>query len=207
MSIAGVSASGTTAAYQQRPQGPGKEIREGVNALKSAIESGDLDAAKEAYETLSELADQRKTGSGTETSKDPLSSMLESVGAALETGDIAAAQEAFSAAGPKGAPGGAGGRPPGPPPGEGPSEEVVDAMGGLAQSLQSGDLDAAQESYSALTELLESSQTTSTASAEDRFKSAFADLGSALESGNLATAQQIFSALAPRGSQGVDVYV
>lgn len=240
MSISGVSAS-TTTQQLQRPPGPGKEIRQGIDNLKNAIESGDLDATKAAYESLSKLQSDKQNGasstSSTSQRKDPLSNLLSSVGEALESGDISQVQAAFEAAGPKGpggvgggVGGGRGGPPPGgggaggpPPDGGGPSEEVVSAFGSFAQSLQSGDLTSAQSSYSALTDLLKSSaeddgsdsssssstsstSSSSSTSATDRFSSVLSDIGTALQAGNLSSAQKLFASLAPRGSQGVDVY-
>lgn len=238
MSISSVSgASGVSGAGQtlslQRPQGPGKEIRAGIDQLKTAIQSGDLEAARSAYGSLSTLQSQRSavTGSAAASSaasstgtagdrKDPLSTLLETVGAALETGDISQVQQAFETAGPTGGPGGRGAPPPdgggrggagGPPPG-GPSDEMRDAMGSLAQSLQSGNLDDAQSAYSSLADLLGisgsgSGSTAGTASGSEGnpFLSALASLGSALQSGNLSAAQQQFASVAPRGSQGIDI--
>lgn len=216
---------------QRRPPGPGKEIREGIDQLKTALQSNDLEAAQKAYESLSELNSKRQssttsssTTDSTGTGKDPLSTMLSEVGTALKTGDVSQVQQAFAEFGPpQGGPGGAGGRggpPPGPPPGgQGPSDEVKQAMGQLSQSLGSGDLSAAQTAYESLSSLLggdEDDTTTSvtagtsatgtaTTSAADRFKEMLGDLGSALQTGHLATAQSLFSSLAPRGSQGVDL--
>lgn len=176
MSISSVTSSSVASVAQQRPQGPGKEIREGVGQLKKAIASGDLDSVQKAYDSLSKLQSDRQsssvTGSGTgsasgaSNSNDPLSKMLTAVGDALKTGDISQVQQAFEANGPKGAGGGrgpggpGGGRPMGPPPdgGQGgPSSEVKSAMGSLAQSLQSGDLSGAQDAFSSLAKLLGSS--------------------------------------------------
>lgn len=178
MSISGVSASTTTQQFQ-RPSGPGKEIRQGIENLKKAIDSGDIDSTKAAYESLSKLQSDRQNGTSSTSSstsstsstgqrKDPLSNLLSSVGEALQSGDMTQVQAAFEAAGPKG-PGGPGGGRGGPPPGGGgaggpppdgaggPSDEMKSAFGSLAQSLQSGDLSSAQSSYSALTDLLKSS--------------------------------------------------
>lgn len=236
MSVSAIGSS-TISQFQQtqRPQGPGKEIREGLDQLRSAVESGNLDAAQEAYDSLSELQSARQStaSASTSTKEDPLSKLLTEVGSALESGDISQVQSAFASfgpaqggpaqGGPGGGPGGAGGPPPGPPPGgAGPSDEVKSAIGELASSLGSGDLESAQSAYSSLADLLSSaaddddeeddttSSTSTTSSAslpEDRFKALLSDIGSALDSGNLASAQSLFSALAPRGSQGVNVVV
>ncbi|AWK87442.1 hypothetical protein [Azospirillum thermophilum] len=216
----------------QRPQGAGREIRTGIDQLKTAVQSGDLEAARSAYDSLSALQSKRTAGGSAATAasstgsstgsaadrKDPLSTLLETVGAALETGDIAQVRQAFEAAGPKGGPGGRGAPPPdgggrggagGPPP-DGPSDEMRAAMGSLAQSLQSGTLEDAQSAYSSLADLLGigDGSSTSGAAAGSRgnpFLSALAGLGSALQSGDLGAAQQQFASVAPRGSQGVDI--
>lgn len=227
MSISSVTSSSVGGVAQQRPQGPGKEIREGVNQLKKAIESGDLESVQGAYDSLSKLASSKQSSSsstsGTSDSKDPLSKMLSAVGDALKTGDVSQVQQAFEANGPKGHRGGpgGGGRPMGPPPdgGQGgPPDEVKSAMGSLAQSLQSGDLSAAQDSFSSLAQLLGpgsdpnssgSSGTSSTSAAsspQDLFKTMLSSLSTALQSGDLSGAQKAFSSMAPRGSQGVDLY-
>lgn len=230
MSVSDVTSSSVFQAQQfqqRRPPGPGKEVREGLDQLKTALQSGDLDAAQTAYESLSELQSKRQGSGATGTSAskdDPLSKMLSQVGEALKTGDVTKVQEAFAQAGPpQGGGGRAGGPPPGPPPGgQGPSEEVKQAFGQLAQSLGSGDLSGAQTAYESLSELLggeeeddtttsstststSSTSSTSTTSAADRFKELLGDLGSALQTGHLSTAQSLFSSMVPRGSQGVDV--
>ncbi len=234
MSISSVTSSSVATSVggvaQQRPQGPGKEIREGVNQLKKAIESGDLESVQSAYDSLSKLASSKQSSSSSSTgstsdSKDPLSKMLSAVGEALKTGDVSQVQQAFEANGPKGRGGpggpGGGGRPMGPPPdgGQGgPPDEVKSAMGSLAQSLQSGDLSAAQDSFSSLAQLLGtdsdsgnsgSTSTSSTSAAnspQDLFKTMLSSLSTALQSGDLSGAQKAFSSMAPRGSQGVDLY-
>ncbi|HYG88187.1 MAG TPA: hypothetical protein VD978_18230 [Azospirillum sp.] len=237
MSISDVPSSSVSQLYQyqnRRPPGPGKEIREGIDTLKKALESNDLEAAQKAYDSLSEAAGKRQGGgsstSGTSgTGKDPLSTMLSEVGTALKTGDISQVQQAFAEFGPpQGGASGRGGPPPGPPPGgQGPSDEVKDAMGQLAQSLSSGDLSSAQSAFETLSALFEeesddsagtssssgtssttsatSASSTASTSAADRFKELLGDLGSALQTGHLASAQSLFAAMAPRGSQGIDI--
>lgn len=219
MSISAVATS-STATVQQRPAtGPGKEIREGIDQLKKAVESGDLDAARKAYDSLSKLQDD----SGGGDSNNPLSRLLSSVGEALKTGDIAQVQQAVSENGPGKGPRPSGPPPGGPPPGNrrGPSEEARNAMGQLGQSLQSGDVSGAQSALATLTEMLSqeeeddtgasktSSSSTARSSASsspaDRLKEQLSQLGSALQSGDVSTAKTLFAALAPRGSQGTDI--
>jgi len=197
----------------QRPQGPGKEIRQGIDTLKKAVESGDLTSVQSAYDSLSKLQADKQGSSGTSgtssssDAKDPLSKLLTSVGEALKTGDVSAVQQAVAqngppgggAGGPGGGPGGAGGPPPGggggPPPGGG---EVGSAVGSLAQSLQSGDLSGAQDSLTSLTKLLtasgedededDSSSTSSTSSTSSSSNSFLDKLKSSL--GDIGSALQ-----------------
>ncbi|CAO3352303.1 hypothetical protein [Azospirillum palustre] len=234
MSVSMVSASAVGQTYQ-RPQGPGKEIREGVDSLKKAVESGDMTAVQSAYDSLSKLqsdkqgsSSQSSSGSSTSasTGKDPLSKLLSSVGEALKSGDIGQVQQAMSkngppsggpggAGGPGGSPGGAGGPPPnGPPPGdEGGSDELRSTVGSLAQSLQSGDVSGAQDSLSALSDMLKSATDSGDDSGSDSSSTDFlgtlkknlGSLSSSLSSGDISSAQSLFASLTPRGSQGVDI--
>lgn len=228
MSVSMVSSSAVGQTYQ-RPQGPGKEIREGIDSLKKAAESGDMTAVQSAYESLSKLQSDRQgsgagSGTGASSGKDPLSKLLSSVGEALKSGDIGQVQQAMSkngppsggpggAGGPGGGPGGAGGPPSnGPPPGgEGGSDELRSTVGSLAQSLQSGDVLGAQESLSALSDMLKSaadSDSGDDSSSTDflgTLKKNLSSLSSSLSSGDISGAQSLFASLTPRGSQGVDI--
>lgn len=226
MSVSMVSSSAVGQTYQ-RPQGPGKEIREGIDSLKKAAESGDMTAVQSAYESLSKLQSDKQGSSSSTTSptagagKDPLSKLLSSVGEALDSGDISQVQQALSKNGPPGGGaggaggpgGGAGGPPPnGPPPGEGGgSDELRSTVGSLAQSLQSGDVSGAQESLSALSDMLKSasdSDSEDDGSSTDflgTLKKNLSSLSSSLSSGDVTGAQSLFASLTPRGSQGVDI--
>jgi hypothetical protein len=231
MSVSMVSSSAVGQTYQ-RPQGPGKEIREGIDSLKKAVESGDMTAVQSAYESLSKLQSDKQGSSTASTSsttsasggKDPLSKLLSSVGEALKSGDISQVQQAMAkndphsggpggAGGPGGGPGGAGGPPPdGPPPGEGGgSDELRSTVGSLAQSLQSGDISGAQESLSALSDMLKNaadSDSEDDSSSTDflgTLKKNLGSLSSSLSSGDISGAQSLFASLTPRGSQGVDI--
>ncbi|MCG5241789.1 hypothetical protein ACIU1J_03250 [Azospirillum doebereinerae] len=214
MSVSMVSSS-VSSQTLQRPQVPGKEIRQGIDTLKKAVESGDLTSVQSAYDSLSKLQADKQGSSGTSgtssagsDAKDPLSKLLTSVGEALKTGDVSAVQQAVAQNGPPGGggggrgggPGGAGGPPPGggggPPPGGG--GEVGSAVGSLAQSLQSGDVSGAQDSLTSLTKLLtassddededDSSSTSSTTSASSSSNSFLDKLKSSL--GDIGSALQ-----------------
>lgn len=227
MSVSMVSSSAVGQTYQ-RPQGPGKEIREGIDSLKKAVESGDMTAVQSAYESLSKLQSDKQGSSTTSSTtsasngKDPLSKLLSSVGEALKSGDISQVQQAMAkngppsggpggAGGPGGGPGGAGGPPPdGPPPGGG-SDELRSTVGSLAQSLQSGDVSGAQDSLSALSDMLKNaadSDSEDGSSSTDflgSLKKNLSSLSSSLSSGDISGAQSLFASLTPRGSQGVDI--
>lgn len=223
MSVSMVSSSAVGQTYQ-RPRGPGKEIREGIDSLKKAVESGDMTAVQSAYDSLSKLQSDKQGGSTSSTTsasngKDPLSKLLSSVGEALKSGDISQVQQAMSKNGPpSGGPGSASGSASrgagGPPPGEGGgSDELRSTVGSLAQSLQSGDVSGAQESLSALSDMLKSASDSDSDSGDDSnstdflgtLKKNLSSLSSSLSSGDLSGAQSLFASLTPRGSQGVNI--
>ncbi len=184
------------------PSGPSKEIREGMKALAEALKSGDLDAAKAAYDTLSQAMDDDQTSGTQDARKQKLADMLSQLGEALDSGDLSAAQDIFQQSPPPAPP--PGGPQGGPPPGAGPSEAVVQGIGALSEALQSGDATSAQGAYDSLLELLDSeAESGSSDPGRDDFLSKLADVGTALKSGNVTSAQQLFSAMTPRG-QGMN---
>jgi len=82
------SASSGAAAQQLRGAGAWQQRKQSFDALSQALQSGDLNAAKEAFSTLS-------SSSPPGTSKDP-NSPLAKIAQALQTGDLSAAQSALS---------------------------------------------------------------------------------------------------------------
>lgn len=64
MSIPSVTSSTASVIAQQRPAGPGTEIRRDMGQLKDAITSGDLGSIQSAHESLSKL--QSRSGSASD---------------------------------------------------------------------------------------------------------------------------------------------
>ncbi len=203
MSISGIGGMNATNPFTQT-NGPSKEIRDGMKALAEALKSGDLDAAKEAYSSLTKTLEEDSSTSGTQDArKQKLTDMLADLGEALDSGDITAAQDIFQQNAPKGPP--PGGPQGGPPPAGGPSEDVMQGIGSLSEALQSGDLTSAQDAYESLIEQLNAeAEDGSSDPGRDNFLSLLSDVGTALQSGNVSSAQKLFAALTPRG-QGVNM--
>lgn len=202
MSISSIGTTSTSSLYAAS-SGPSKEIREGMKALSEALKSGDLDAAKTAYDTLSQALEDEQSSGTQDARKQKLTDMLSQVGEALDSGDLSAAQDIFQQSAPPSPP--PGGPQGGPPSGAGPSEAVVQDIGTLSEALNSGDLATAQAAYESLLEQLNSeSESGSSDSGRDDFLSKLAEVGAALQSGDVTSAQQLFSAMTPRG-QGINV--
>jgi hypothetical protein len=89
MSVSPVS--GGAAPYQ--PGGQTADFRAAFQQLTSAINSGDLQAAQQAYATLSSL----QQSSGQTNSQTPIAQLLASLGQELASGDISSAQQALQA--------------------------------------------------------------------------------------------------------------
>jgi hypothetical protein len=194
-SIGGASAASTVAP----PQGPSKEIREGMKQLAEAVKSGDLNAAKDAYSSLTAQLENDGDGKG----RQKLTDMLTQLGDALNSGDIGKARQVMEQNRPKGPPpGDMQGPPPGGPQGA-PPQEVMDGMASLSEALQSGDLSSARSAYTSLTDLLGSTSSDDTNSRKQDFLGKLTDIGSALQGSDLSSAQKLFAALTPRG-QGVN---
>ena len=179
-----------------QPSAEQKEFRSTVRSLIDAIESGDLDAAKDAYAKIEELS----AGKGETSSDSPFAQLVTQIGEALEADDIDAAKEAlssFEANRPSGPPPGAGPRP------GGPSEAERSAFVDLVEALKSDDLDGAKNAYSALLEARDDSES------EDGspIGSLLEQIGAALDSDDLDSAQSVLEELARHRPHGgaVDV--
>jgi hypothetical protein len=72
-----------------------QEFRANVRSLIDAIRNADLDAAKKAYEKITE-SESDKAGKN-EDAKSPFATLLSQIGEALDDGDIEAAQQALEA--------------------------------------------------------------------------------------------------------------
>ena len=70
-----------------------QEFRTNFRSLIDAIKNADLDAAKKAYEQITE-SENGKAGEN-DKAKSPLATLLSQIGEALEDGDIEAAQQAL----------------------------------------------------------------------------------------------------------------
>jgi DNA-binding FadR family transcriptional regulator len=87
-------------AYATGAAAPGAAATD-FKALAQALQSGDLDAARQAFATLQQdspwvgRALSTSTAIGA-TSDSPVASALQSLGKALQSGDVGAAQQAFA---------------------------------------------------------------------------------------------------------------
>jgi soluble cytochrome b562 len=90
MSISGISSSTTNPNQAANSQTNFQTL----NQLFSAVSSGNLSDAQQAYSTLSDL---QSSGQGpSPTSNTPLAQTLNQIGQALQNGDISGAQQALS---------------------------------------------------------------------------------------------------------------
>lgn len=189
MSISGISGSSSLSYLQMSSSSSSSEDTQKSNFddLLEALESGDLDAAKAAYEKLTSSSSDSSSSSSSDSSEDPFQEMLDEVGAALESGDITAAQDAVESNRPAGPP-------PPPPPSDSTSDtssEETDAFSSLVAAIQSGDTDAATEAYDTLTSLLGENTDENNPLAQS-----LDQIGEALSSGDMTSAQQILSQMA-----------
>lgn len=93
MSVAGIAAASTNAASDTDFQAKMKKMREAMEQLQSALNSGDLDGAKKAYQTIQSLAPQdgkqKAQGNG-------VGDAFTALGDALDSGDLDAAKKAMA---------------------------------------------------------------------------------------------------------------
>ena len=91
MSISGISSSTTN---PNQPAGSQTNFRQSLNQLFSAVSSGNLPDAQQAYSTLSEL---QSSGEGpSPTSNTPLAQTLNQIGQSLQNGNLSGAQQALA---------------------------------------------------------------------------------------------------------------
>jgi hypothetical protein len=207
--------------------------RADLQQLGDALKSGDLDAAKQAYDALVQLGQNGPYANSEPFSRPDRAQAFDALGQALQSGDLAGAQAAFAKLQSSG---GHHHHHHGQDSTSGSPAVVVSLDGGpqtdgtesvyqqlrdfrqerkadvsqLGQALQSGDLTAAQQEYDALVQLGQNGPFKS----GDPFQRAdrekdFEAIGKALQSGDLAGAQQAFAALAAtfgdHNSQGTNV--
>ncbi|MGO9200527.1 MAG: hypothetical protein ACLQM8_08305 [Limisphaerales bacterium] len=83
--------------FRAGTQGYWQQLANGLAALQSALQSGDLWAAQQAFEALQQSALQTP-GAGSTSSPDiRASSAFQALQNALSTGNLSAAQQAFAA--------------------------------------------------------------------------------------------------------------
>ena len=93
MSVTGIAAAATNAASDTDFQAKMKKMREAMEQLQSALNSGDLDGAKKAYQTIQSLAPQDgKQKPQGNSGSDP----FKALGDALDSGDLDAAKKAMA---------------------------------------------------------------------------------------------------------------
>jgi len=221
MSIGGISSSSYTSQTSSTDtSGPGNDP---IGQLLKAIKSGNLTAAKAAYQNVLDHAPGQNSsasssstsssGSSTSSSGDPLQDLLTQLGTALQSGDLSTAQSlvtTFEANKPQG---GAGSAPPPPPPdGTGGDQALGSAVGSLLSSVQSGDLSSAQSAYATVSSLLGTDSTSSSASSSTASSSSsssnplltlISSLGTSLSNDDLSGAQSTLSAFAENAESGL----
>lgn len=155
------------------------------DALGTALQSGDLEAAKKAYATMQEkLKAHQPPGGG----DDPMGSAFAAIGEALDSGDTTAAQSAWGNLKTQLASMGGSG-------GTRPFEQDMNALGKL---IDAGNLDGAKSLFKTMQSRMHahraSAQNGSTQDGTDA-ASAFSALDSALQSGDLSSAQKAWQTL------------
>ncbi len=210
-----------TASIFQEIQGFNQHRRADVKQLASALQSGYLDAAKQAFNDLASIGKSGPFGNAEPFSNSNRAQAFEAIGKALQTGDLASAQVAFAAlqstfANPHTASAG-----------QQSSPAVIVNIGGsqdtsgvadtesiyqqlqdfrsarktdiaqLGTALHSGDINTAQQAYDTLVALGKAGPNRDAAVFQraDRAQ-AFDAIGTALKAGDLAGAQRAFADLA-----------
>jgi soluble cytochrome b562 len=155
------------------------------DALGTALQSGDLDAAKKAYATMQDKFKAHQPPSGGD---DPMGSAFAAIGKALDAGDTGTAQSAWSSLKTQFASMGGSG-------GTNPFEQDLNALGKL---IDAGNLDGAKSLFKTMQSRMQahraSTQEPSTQDGADG-ASAFSALGSALQSSDLSSAQEAWQSL------------
>ena len=193
--------------------------RADLKQLGSALQSGDLNGAQQAYNTLAALGQSGPFANSEPFAKSSRAQAFDAVGQALQDGDLAGAQAAFatlignqndSATSAQAAPAAfvnLTGTQPSSTAATGNASSIYQQLqayrqqrladlAALGKALQSGDLSGAQSAFDALTALGQTGpnkngQTFSRADREQDFQA----IGQALQSGDLAGAQSAFANL------------
>jgi len=214
MSIAAVSSLSIFQELQSFYQNRQTDLKQ----LGSALQSGDLNGAQQAYNTLAALGQSGPFANSEPFSKSSRAQAFDAIGQALQAGDLAGSQAAFetltgnqnnsatSQATPAAFVNLTGTQPSSATATDNASsiyqqlqayrQQRLADLADLGKALQSGDLTAAQSAFDALTALGQTGpnkngQTFSRANREQDFQA----IGQALQSGDLAGAQSAFANL------------
>lgn len=195
-SISGYSQYQTSSGQQQRKQE--------FDALKDALQSGDLTAAQQAFSTMQQhspdAAQSASGGSAHGNGNEAVITDISALGKALSSGDVDSAQSAFATlrSDMRSAP---------PPPSpraaqadgsDGSDTDDTDATQSLfeqlAEALKSGVVDTAKSVFETLQELT-GTDSSKAAAASNPFADDLSAIGDALNDGDLETAQSAFAQL------------
>jgi outer membrane protein assembly factor BamD (BamD/ComL family) len=173
-----------------------QEFRANVRSLIDAIRNADLDAAKKAYEAITE-SESDKAGKN-EDAKSPFATLLSQIGKALDDGDIEAAQQALEAF--------EADRSKEPAPAVGRIDETLlpdgtkSAFVDLIKALRSDDLDGAKDAYSELLKITKDEEDAESASPFDTF---LQQIGVALADDDLDAARDALDAFSQDNPTGL----
>jgi hypothetical protein len=174
MSTAAVSRLSILQELQGFYQTRGTDLKQ----LGTALQSGDLAAAQQAYSALQALGQSGPFSSAEPFSKASRAQAFEAVGQALQSGDLAEAQSAFAALTSK----------------TNNSAPTTDATPAAIVKISNSQASAAAPTSSSIFQQLQAFQ--------QQRRSDVAQLGQDLQSGNLSAAQSDFSALTALGQSG-----
>lgn len=182
-----------------------EEFGKAVKTLTTAINSGDLTAAKAAYKELTDLKQANSAPAVSANGTDPFQTALDQIGDDLESGDLTAAQNDVAAL-----------QPP-PRHGQRPVQAAQNGNAGddfrkdlatLIDAIQSGDTDAAKDALKTITDKRDAAQVSQAGdtartsnSAESFFDEILDQIGTALNNNDIEGAQQDLAALQPRQSR------
>jgi outer membrane protein assembly factor BamD (BamD/ComL family) len=153
MSVSGISSTNLFALGSQSVQNSRQQLQQEFQQLGQDLQAGNLSGAQADFATLQQSAPQTASTSSTQSSS-PLSQAFSQLGTDLQSGNVSAAQQDFAniqrdfqskaAQGHHHHGGGGGG-----------SSEISQLLAQLNQSLQSGNLSSAQQSYTSLQQQFE----------------------------------------------------
>jgi len=170
MNVSNVSAG--VGSYSSAVQSPWKQRAQDFRALASALQSGDLATAQQAFAALQKDTPAAATGatSGTGTTN-PITQDFQALQTALQGNDVSAAQKAFTTL-----------------------RQDLRSLYRNREANEGHDGDADDQKNAASGAAATTSATRQTASGQSPMAKDFQTLQSALQSGDLASAQQAFAA-------------